>query len=178
MDFLDKIGQGQIIPLVAIVAGAIVGIIAIVAGCLTSNARTRQDADLRRNMLDRGMSAAEIEQAMRGFGAPAVDQASIEDALWYDGELAKLLTVSQDRDGARYSPEAIDLLIRSFRPLPANEKESIFNAIQGMIEEKAGEEQIVAAVRGLCRLGDRPGQAKRPYDSGELAANLPLAMRH
>lgn len=180
MDLLDKIGQNQLIPLVAIVTGAIVGIIAIVSGCLISHAKVRQDAELRRNMLDRGISAAEIEQAMRGFGAPVADQESLEDALWYDGELAKLLTTSKTKDGGAYSPEAIDLVLRSFRLLPANEKESIFGSIQGMIEASAGEEQLVAAVRGLCRTNDRPNSSlpNRTFDSGgDLAANLPLEMR-
>jgi hypothetical protein len=32
MDFLDRIGQGQIIPVLAIVVGGLVGIVAIIAG--------------------------------------------------------------------------------------------------------------------------------------------------
>lgn len=180
MDFLDKIGQGQIIPVIAIVVGGIVGIVAIIAGCLTSHSRTRQDAELRKNMLDRGMSAAEIEQVMHGFGASADAQESAEDALWYDGELAKMLAVPKNgRNAEPYSSDAISAVLRAFRALSANEKAAIYNSIQEMIEAGAGEEQLVAAVRGLCRVNDRPPtEPRREFDSSEMTANLPLELRH
>lgn len=166
MDFLDKIGQGQIVPVLAITLGALVGAIAIISGCLTAHARLRHDAELRKNMLDRGMSAAEVEVAMRGFGAAAASTLTVEEGLAYDGELAKSLAVSH------YSPEAIDYILRAFHSVPANEKESICTAIQEMAEEKVGEDQLIAAVRGLCRAGE----ARRPFNSS-AAAEVPSEMR-
>jgi hypothetical protein len=177
MDILDRIGQAQIIPVLAIAVGGLVGIVAIVAGCLTAHSRVKHDAELRKNMLDRGMSAAEVEVAMRNFGGSSNTQESAEDSLWYDSELAKLLAVPGKKSGVCYSPEAIDYMLRSFRALTSTEKETIFTAIQEMIEAGAGEEQLVAAVRGLCRSSERPGEPRR-FDSSELAANLPLEMRH
>jgi len=179
MDFLDRIGQGQIIPVIAIIVGGLVGIVAIVSGCLTANSRVRHDAELRKNMLDRGMSASEVETAMRNFGVSCGSQGSIEDGLWYDGELAKFLAVPHGKSGISYSPEAIDYMLRAFRELSPNEKETIFNSIQEMIEAGAGEEQLVAAVRGLCRTSERPiAEPARTFNSSEMAANLPLEMRN
>jgi hypothetical protein len=178
MDFLDRIGQGQIIPVIAIVVGGLVGIVAIVSGCLTANSRVKHDAELRKNMLDRGMSAAEVDVAMRNFGVASGTQGSAEDGFWYDAELAKFLAVPHGKSGISYSPEAIDFMLRAFRELSPNEKEPISNAIQEMIEAGAGEEQLIAAVRGLCRTNERPVvEPGRTFDSSEMAANLPLEMR-
>lgn len=178
MELIDRIGPGQIIPVIAIVVGGLVGIIAIISGCLTAHSRVKHDAELRKNMLDRGMSAAEVDVAMRSFAVSSDAQGSVEDGLWYDGELAKFLAVPQGKSRIAYSPEAIDFMLRAFRELSPNEKETVFNAIQEMIEAGAGEEQLVAAVRGLCRANERPAvESRRPFDSSAMAANLPLEMR-
>lgn len=176
MDFFSKIGPGDMIPLLAIAVGGLVAITAIIAGCLSSNAKLRHDADLRKNLLDRGMSAAEVEMAMRGFGATQSTASDAEESLGYDTELAKYLAIP-GKKGVSYSPEAINCILRAFRPLPASEKEPIYTAILGMIEERAGEEQLIAAVRGLCCSTILPANAARELSNSEMVANLPLQMR-
>jgi hypothetical protein len=138
----------------------------------------KHDAELRKNMLDRGMSAADVELAMRGFGTAVGVQSSSEDSLWFDGELAKCLAVPHRKSGMLYSPETIDYVLRTFRGVSGNEKESIFNAVNEMIAGDAGDEQLIAAVRGLCRVTDWPVGPRRHVDSNEMAANLPLELRH
>lgn len=164
MDFFDKFRPGEIIAVLAIVGGVLIVLVAIVGGVWYANARNRHDAMLRREMLDRGMSAAEIEQAMRGFGQPAAAEVSSADSLWYDAELAKHLASVEE---GKYSPQTIEFVLSVFRPIPAKEKDAVYNAIWGMIDDDAGEEQLLAAVRALCR----------PAETREFASNDSLEMR-
>lgn len=59
-EFLSRFNSGELIGLVAIVGGMLVGVIAIVAHYWHQNRLT----ELKREMLNRGMSAEEIKTVL------------------------------------------------------------------------------------------------------------------
>jgi hypothetical protein len=63
-EFLNKVNGGELIALVAVAGGLLCGIIAIVAGSWQKVRRTEIAAALKRDMLNRGMSADEIRTVL------------------------------------------------------------------------------------------------------------------
>jgi hypothetical protein len=150
MEFFNRFNPKELIAIIAILSVVVVVLVAIIAGVWYASSRNRHDASLRREMLDRGMSAAEIEQAMRGFAGPLIGSTTTHQVRWYDAEIGKSLASS----GVLYSPQTIEYVMSAFRNVPDAEKQAVYNAIEGMISEEATEDRLLAAVRSLCRPGD------------------------
>lgn len=56
---------GLVVPIVAIVVGGLIAMVAIICGSLHATRTAEAEASLKRDMLNRGMSAGEIEQVVR-----------------------------------------------------------------------------------------------------------------
>jgi hypothetical protein len=63
-EFLAKFNAGELIGLVAVAGGLLVGLVAVVMGCWENIRRAELTATLKRDMLNRGMSADEIRTVM------------------------------------------------------------------------------------------------------------------
>ena len=64
-EFLSTLNGGQLIGLVAVILGPLIAITAIIASQWRRVRIAEMEASLKQQMLDKGMSAAEIEQVMR-----------------------------------------------------------------------------------------------------------------
>jgi hypothetical protein len=95
-EFLNKLEGGEIIGLVAVTGGLLVAIIATAATQWRRVRVAEIEASLKQQMLDKGMSAAEIEAVMRagqevsGFsststGNEAVDRAALVQRMVDEG---------------------------------------------------------------------------------------------
>ena len=60
-EFLSKFSAGEIIGLVAVVGGLLCGIIAVISDFFYKIRKSDNVTRLKQDMLDRGMSAAEIQ---------------------------------------------------------------------------------------------------------------------
>ena len=82
MDLLWRLDGGELIGFFSVVGGLAVAVIAIIGGCWTASrkaeARTRQvevEAALKQDMLNRGMSAQDIERVLNAGHVKPVAQA-------------------------------------------------------------------------------------------------------
>lgn len=94
MEFLNQFKPGEIIGLVAVLIGPLVAIVAIV---MTQWRRVRiaeMDGALKQQMLDKGMTAAEIEQVLNASqggrpigtsGNEAIDRAALVQRMVDEG---------------------------------------------------------------------------------------------
>jgi hypothetical protein len=65
MPLFEKIDSGDIVPLLFFVVAALVALVWIGAHYLLAHARLKQETALRKDLFDRGMTVAEVEQAMK-----------------------------------------------------------------------------------------------------------------
>jgi hypothetical protein len=63
-DFITQIGFGPFIGLVAVVGGLLIPLVAIIGGLLYKHRKLQVEAALKQQMIERGMSAAEIKEVM------------------------------------------------------------------------------------------------------------------
>ena len=125
--------------------------IMVVVGVLSTTwTVTRQanlDADLKRDMIQRGMSAEDIERVIAASAnstraRPSSAQGISEDSL---NEVVSVL----GQVGA--SPEVIEEVLSAFRSADVPTQEAVSEAIQHLVEsaDEVTGEQIVAVVRAL-----------------------------
>jgi hypothetical protein len=69
-DFLDKLNGGEIIGFASVVGGLLVAIVAVVAMQWRRVRIAEIEASLKQQMLDKGMTAAEIEAVMKASQFP------------------------------------------------------------------------------------------------------------
>jgi hypothetical protein len=65
LDFIDQIGVGSFIALVAIVGGLLIPLTAIIGGFIYKHRRLSVEASLKQMMIERGMSAEEITEVLQ-----------------------------------------------------------------------------------------------------------------
>jgi hypothetical protein len=63
-NWLMRLG-GEIIPIVAILTGLIIAVTAILAGTWRKNRQTELESAMKQDMLNRGMSAQDIERIIK-----------------------------------------------------------------------------------------------------------------
>ena len=72
IELLSKFGPGELIGLTAVVGGLICGVVAIVMGIGLEIRKVELAADLKKTMLERGMSADEIRMVMDAGSASSL----------------------------------------------------------------------------------------------------------
>jgi hypothetical protein len=119
-EFLDKFNGGQLIGLIAVIGGPLIAIVAIVASQWRRVRISELEAALKQQMLDKGMSAAEIALVMASSQEPqraakpgstgneALDKAALAQQMIYSG----------------YEGAEIERVLKAYQPAPkqANEK--------------------------------------------------------
>jgi len=132
-------------------SGAVVAVVAIVAGAWTSIHRTRQESELKRDMLRRDMSVEDIERVLAATSdsegrsnSPAVtgmDSSSLQEVV---SQLAE----------NHASPAVIEEVLTALRSVDVPTQALVSVAVQtfyASAEDGADGEQILAVVRPLCR---------------------------
>jgi hypothetical protein len=131
--------------------GAVIGLVSVVVGCLTAIVwgiaifwswvrREEIRANLKRDMLQRGLSVEEIERILRAPDKP--EQAVNERDL--DANLASLLVQYE------VSAPTIEQVVRTFQAADPTAKKAVYDAVEEMLGSGAEEEQLVTAIRMLC----------------------------
>ena len=123
-------------------------VITILATAWTTTRQANLDADLKRDMIQRGMSAEDIERVIAASAnsnprdQPSSAQGISEDSL---NEVVSVL----GQVGA--SPEVIEEVLSVFRSADVPTQEAVSEAIQHLVEsaDEVTGEQIVAVVRAL-----------------------------
>ena len=111
-EFLAKLSGGEIISLTAVLVGPLIAVVAII---MTQWRRVRVaelEATLKQQMLDKGMSAAEIEQVMRASLEPGrtVQIASTGN------EAADKAALVQRMVDQGYEGEDIERVLKAYQP--------------------------------------------------------------
>jgi hypothetical protein len=110
LDVLAEKHAELLIPLVALVAAGVVFLVWIVAHYWASTRRLEVEANLKRDMLNRGLSAADIERVLLASAnqdrEPPAEKETISDNEYYLVE--KMLD-------AEYPVEQIEKLVRAFK---------------------------------------------------------------
>jgi hypothetical protein len=165
MDALvSKLSGDELLSLVLGTTGILTGLlIAVTAIVVTSWRRARQleaESALKQDMLQRGMSAEDIERVIRASSTPAEKESDekpsgASDAL-PDPALNELtdkqLIAKVAADLAEFGMDANQLgeSLESFRRADLETKRTVVQAVARMIEKGADEEQIHTAIVKLC----------------------------
>ena len=118
-EFLDKFNGGQLIGLVAVLVGPLIALVAIAASQWRRVRIAELEAALKQQMLDKGMSAAEIEQVMRSgqeLQSPAKAASTGNEAL----DKAALAQRMIDNG---YEGQDIERVLRAYQPGPKQASE-------------------------------------------------------
>ncbi len=73
LELLSKFEPGELIGLTAVVGGLSCGMLGIVMGVWLAHRKAELAAGLKRSMVERGMSAAEIQMVMEAGSCSAVE---------------------------------------------------------------------------------------------------------
>jgi hypothetical protein len=106
---LAAVNPGALIALVAILSGALIALVAVLAGNWAGVRRAEVEASLKQDMLNRGLSAADIERILRASSQspePPPQTDPISDNEYYIVE--KMLDEEK-------SVEDIERIIRAFK---------------------------------------------------------------
>jgi hypothetical protein len=113
MEFLDKFNPGEIIGLAAVIVGPLIAITAIISMHWRRVRIAEIEGVLKQQMLDKGMTAAEIEQVMRAgkdkegvSGDESEDRAALVQRMVDEG----------------YSGEDIERVLKAYPPISSREE--------------------------------------------------------
>jgi hypothetical protein len=170
-DIWDNVGQDivSILAITFIFGGtAIVGIVTAVVANWRKTRESEHQAVLKQNMLERGMSAVDIERVLRAGPAAAAEEeadralkvkaaaAASQDERSWDVEVANQL-LQHDVPGSE-----AEQILTAFRAGDAPTRKALAGKIEEMLDSGANGERVLAVVRALCR----PGGAAPQNDSG------------
>jgi SOS response regulatory protein OraA/RecX len=121
-EFLSKFNSGDFIGLVAVVGGLTIPVVAILATQWRRVRIAEMEASLKQQMLDKGMSAAEIEQVMKANQEPggAGPVASTGNAALDKAALAQRM-IDNGYEGAD-----IERVLKAYPPSPKQAEEKPF----------------------------------------------------
>ncbi len=111
-EFLDKFTGGQLIGLIAVVMGPLVGIVAVVAAQWRRVRIAEFEAALKQQMLDKGMSAAEIEQVMTASQNPK----AVRQVASTGNEALDKAALVQNMVENGYEGEDIERVLKAYQP--------------------------------------------------------------
>lgn len=143
-EFFSTWKPGEVIGLVSVVGGVSVAITAIVMGHWSRMRRQDAELALKRDLLARGMSVEEVERAMKASANTTPGWGVLSD-VEMEVEFAKYLALNE------VSPSRIEEAVGWFRPLARERKAAVAEAITDLVDSGCEEEQLVAAMRALCR---------------------------
>ena len=111
-EFLSMLNGGQLIGLIAVVLGPIAVIITVIASQWRRVRIAELEATLKQQMLDKGMSAAEIEQVMRS-GNDGGEEGKLSST---GNEALDKAALTQRMIDNGYEGEDIERVLRAYQP--------------------------------------------------------------
>jgi hypothetical protein len=157
LDFFANWSPDAIMGLVAIVGGllTIVGCVGLMSWCLVRRAQIA--ADLKRDLVQRGLSVEQIERLIDG---PREDEKPYYEKQ-LEGSLASLLAQSE------VPGPLMTEVLRIYQATDGGTKKAVYDAIEEIIGSEPTEDQLLAAVRTLCP--PKAGTVMSPqYDSARV----------
>ncbi len=159
-DFFSAVGENNVLVWL-IIGGLSAWAVACVAGHWRKVRLAEYEANLKRHMLDKGMSAAEIEQVLR---ASKESSAFPQITGAVETDKAALVTLMAEY---AYSGADIDRVLREFGHLPEGmpadqRREAIRGralAVQGMVENEKEAEEIEQVLRAFNSREKQPGES-------------------
>jgi hypothetical protein len=131
---------GAVITLFVVIGGFLTAIVAIIANSWSRARREEIRANLKRDMLDRGVPADQVERLINlpVDGYPQVNEKELE------GNLASAL-VQSETPGA-----TLERVLRIYQETDPATKKAVYAALEEIIDCGPDEEQLLAAVKALC----------------------------
>jgi hypothetical protein len=108
-EFLDRLSGGEIIGLAAVIVGPLIAIVAIVMANWRRVRVAEIDAALKQQMLDKGMSAAEIEQVL---------QASVDSRKKRPADVQDRTALVQEMIENGYEGADIERVLKAYQEPP------------------------------------------------------------
>jgi hypothetical protein len=116
MEFFDKFNAGELIGLAAVLIGPVVAIVAIVATQWRKVRIAEMEAALKQQMLDKGMTADQIEQVMNASQDPCARPLTGNDKL-------DRVALAQKMVEEGYEGEDIERVLKAYQPDDKNAPE-------------------------------------------------------
>jgi hypothetical protein len=138
-------------------------IVVVVVGSIAKNWRKVHESEhaavLKQSMIERGMSADEIERVLRAGPVPAPTGAESEPSVDQSSELAGIL--------AEHGVDASSLgtILSEYRAAHPSSRKALVETITVMLDNGARGDQILAAVRALGQPDPHHASAPRFSDS-------------
>jgi hypothetical protein len=159
LEFFATWSPTAIIGLVSVVGGllAVSICVGLISWCVVRRAQIA--ADLKRDLVQRGLSVEQIERLIQG--PPEEEKPYYEKHL--EGSLASLLAQ------AEVPGPVMTEVLRIYQATDGGTKKAVYDAIEEIIGSEPTEEQLLAAVRTLCP--PKAGAAMSPqFDSARVGA--------
>ena len=122
MDLFNKLEGGEVIGLVSVVGGLLVAIIAVASVQWRRVRIAEIDGSLKQQMLDKGMSAAEIETVMKASVEPAGSGSVVTTGV---ESMDKAALVQRMVDNG-YEGEDIERVLKAYQsPKTPGEKQAV-----------------------------------------------------
>jgi hypothetical protein len=163
---VNRLPSGEIFALLVVLTGLVVGLIIAVTAIIVSNWRRVRQLDiegtLKQDMLQRGMSAEDIERVIRASAIPAETESKREssesfgDAAASQARLSllsdKQLEAKVAADLAAYGMDSDELekALEALGGADTDTKQAVAQAVAHMTQNGADNDQILAAVVKLC----------------------------
>jgi hypothetical protein len=157
LEFFATWSPTAIIGLVSVVGGllAVSICVGLISWCAVRRAQIA--ADLKRDLVQRGLSVEQIERLVQG--PPEDEKPYYEKQL--EGSLASLLAQ------AEVPGHVMTEVLRVYQATDGGTKKAVYDAIEEIIGSEPTEEQLLAAVRTLCP--PKAGAAPMPqFDSARI----------
>lgn len=116
MEFLNNLNGGELIAVVAIVCGIGCGVVAIICDYWHRHRLAETEAALKQQMLDKGMSAAEIVQVLHASTQRKAPKSHCADLNYNKAKLVESLAENG------LSGEEIERIVRALDGAPANDR--------------------------------------------------------
>ena len=140
LEFFANWNPDAILGLVSIVGGllAVVLCVGLISWCVVRRAQIA--ADLKRDLVQRGLSVEQIERLIQG--PPESEKPYYEKQL--EGSLASLLAQSE------VPGPVMTEVLRIYQATDGGTKKAVYDAIEEIVGSEPTEDQLLAAVRTLC----------------------------
>jgi hypothetical protein len=140
LEFFANWSPEAVLGLISIVGGllAVVSCVGLISWCIVR--RSQIAADLKRDLVQRGLSIEQIERLIQG--PPESEKPYYEKQL--EGSLASVLAQCE------VPGPVMTEVLRIYQATDGGTKKAVYDAIEEIIGSEPSEEQLLAAVRTLC----------------------------
>ncbi len=151
LDLISGWSPSEVIGLVGVLIGmaAVIGffvwLIALAVAHAWRDVRLAElEGSLKRDFLSRGMSVEQVERLLRASREPDPEAEPVNERK-LEAELASLLVQYEVSSGT------MEQVVQVYQGADPSAKKAVYDAVGEMLESGAEEDQILAAVRTLCR---------------------------